>query len=247
MPRPLTWRIASVVELRRETPSACTLVLDVPEWPGHRAGQHIDVRLTAEDGYQAQRSFSIASAPETPYVELTIERIEGGEVSPYLADELVVGDELEVRGPIGLPFTWSVDDGGPLLLAAGGSGLVPLMSMLRHRAAHTSTIPARALISVRTEQDALYFDELQAIGPRDGLDVRWTYTRAAAPTHGFHGRVSAEMLAQLVPGELLTSTTAPPRSFVCGPTGFVETVASLLVEAGQDPMRIHTERFGPTG
>jgi ferredoxin-NADP reductase len=231
-----------VRETVQETPTARTLVLDVPGWEGHRAGQHLDVRLTAEDGYQAEREFSIASAPESETVELTIERIDDGEVSPYLAGEIRPGDEFEVRGPIGRPFTWSVDDGGPLLLVAGGSGLVPLMSMLRHRAAQASTIDTRALISVRRPEDAIYREELLALDGGEGLDVRWTYTRSPAPEPGgWSGRVSAAMLEELGP-----PPSAAPRVFVCGPTGFVEHAAKLLVDAGHDPQRIRTERFGPT-
>jgi ferredoxin-NADP reductase len=226
----------------QETPTARTLVLDVPGWQGHRAGQHLDVRLTAEDGYQAEREFSIASAPESATVELTIERIAEGEVSPYLAGEVRAGDKFEVRGPIGGPFTWSVDDGGPLLLVAGGSGLVPLMSMLRHRAARASTIDARALISVRRPEDAIYRDELLALGPGENLDIRWTYTRSPAPEPGgWTGRVNAAMLDELGP-----PADAAPLAFVCGPTAFVEHTAGLLVAAGHDPQRIRTERFGPT-
>ncbi|MCW2953901.1 MAG: oxidoreductase [Conexibacter sp.] len=243
-PQRLSWRIATVREVIEENPRARSLVLDVPAWAGHRAGQHLDVRLTAEDGYQAQRSFSIASPPEQPTVELTVDPIEDGEVSPYLTQAVRAGDELEVRGPIGGPFTWTVDDGGPLLLLGGGSGLVPLMAMLRHRAARESTIETRALISVRTATDALYRRELAELGPREGLEVRWTYTRTAPPGwDGWRGRVSAEML------ELLGSPAAPqarPRVFVCGPTGFVEHVATLLVDAGHDPARVRTERFGPS-
>jgi ferredoxin-NADP reductase len=225
-----------------ESPTARSLVLDIPDWHGHRAGQHLDVRLTAEDGYQAQRSFSIASAPEDGAVAITVEEIEDGEVSPYLVEDVIVGDELEVRGPIGGPFTWSVDDGGPLALIAGGSGLVPLMSMLRHRAAHGSTVETHALISVRTQTDALYRSELEALSPGEGLDVRWTYTRATEPPPGgWTGRVDAAMLSDVVP-----AASAAPRVFVCGPTGFVEHVATLLVDAGHDPLRVRTERFGPT-
>jgi ferredoxin-NADP reductase len=231
-----------VRETVQETPTARTLVLEVPGWHGHRAGQHLDVRLTAEDGYQAEREFSIASAPESAAVELTIERIDDGEVSPYLAGEVRVGDEFEVRGPVGGPFTWSVDDGGPLLLVAGGSGLVPLMSMLRHRAARESTIDTRTLISVRRPEDAIYRDKLLALNTDENLDIRWTYTRSPAPEPGgWSGRVSAAMLAELGP-----PPTAAPRAFVCGPTGFVEHAAGLLVAAGHDPQRIRTERFGPT-
>jgi ferredoxin-NADP reductase len=225
-----------------ESPTARSLVLDVPGWERHRAGQHIDVRLTAEDGYQAQRSFSIASAPEDDHVAITVEEIEGGEVSPYLTEEVRAGDELELRGPIGGPFTWAVADGGPLLLVAGGSGLVPLMAMLRHRAAHASTVEARVLISVRTPVDALYRDELLALEPRANLDVRWTYTRSPAPEPGgWTGRVDAAMLAALGP-----PADAAPHVFICGPTGFVEHAAELLVAAGHNPLRVRTERFGPT-
>ena len=239
---PLTWRLARVRETVDETPTARTLVLELPDWQGHRAGQHVDVRLTAEDGYQAQRSFSIASAPESDTLALTIERIDDGEVSPYLAAEVRAGDELELRGPIGRPFTWSVDDGGPLLLLAGGSGIVPLMAMLRHRAARESTVETRTLVSVRRLEDAIYRAELLALGPRDGLDIRWTYTRSPPPDPaGWSGRVSAAMLAELGP-----PPEAAPRVFVCGATGFVEHAATLLVDAGHDPLRIRTERFGPT-
>jgi ferredoxin-NADP reductase len=241
-PAPLGWTVAAVRDVVVETATARTLVLDVPGWPGHRAGQHLDLRLTAEDGYQAQRSFSIASPPERPAVELTVERFEDGEVSPYLVDLLEAGDEIEIRGPIGAPFTWSVDDGGPLLLVAGGSGLVPLMAMLRHRAARGSRVEVRALVSVRTPGDLLYADELDRLEPADGLDVRRTYTRAAPPGWtGWTGRVDAAMLTGLGP-----PPAARPRVFVCGPTGFVEHVADRLVGLGHDPARISTERFGPT-
>ncbi len=227
-------------EVIEETPRARSIVFDVPGWVGHRAGQHLDLRLTADDGYQAQRSFSIASPPERSGIALTIERIEDGEVSPYLVDGVAVGDELEVRGPIGGPFTWSIEDGGPLLLLGGGSGLVPLMAMLRHRAARASTVDARALISVREPADALYRAELQALTPREGLDVRWTWSRAPARDGGWRGRISAEMLAELGP-----TPSERPLVFICGPTGFVERAANLLVDAGHEPARIHTERFGP--
>jgi ferredoxin-NADP reductase len=229
-----------VRETVQETPTARTLVLEVPGWTGHRAGQHLDVRLTAADGYQAEREFSIGSAPESATVELTVELIDDGEVSPYLAGEVRAGDEFEVRGPIGGPFTWSVDDGGPLLLLAGGSGLVPLMSMLRHRAARGSTIDTRVLISVRRPQDRIYRDELLALA--ESTDIRWTYTRSAAPEPGgWTGRLTAAMLAELAP-----PPEAAPLAFVCGPTGFVERASALLVAAGHDPQRIRTERFGPT-
>jgi ferredoxin-NADP reductase len=238
-PVPVVWRVATVRDLIRENAHACTLVLDVPGWPGHTAGQHIDVRLTAEDGYQAERSYSIASAPESEQLELTIERIDDGEVSPYLADELRTGDELELRGPIGGPFTWRVSEGGPLLLLAGGSGLVPLMAMLRHRAAQHSDVDARLLMSARRVEDLLYPDELARIG----ANVNYTLTRGAPDGWtGFTGRVDAMMLKQIGP-----PPAERPLVYVCGPTPFVEHAADLLVELGHPPEMIRTERFGPTG
>jgi ferredoxin-NADP reductase len=239
---PLRWREATVRAVVPESPRARTLVLHVPDWPGHRAGQHVDVRLTAEDGYQAQRSYSIASAPEHDALQLTVELVDDGEVSAYLVDDVLPGDGFELRGPIGGHFTWSVEDGGPLLLLAGGSGLVPLMSMLRHRAARRSDVPARLLLSVRGPEERLYADELEGLA-RDGLRVDFTYTRAAPPGwSGWTRRVDAEMLAELGP-----APSERPLLFVCGPTAFVEHVATLLVDAGHDPATIHAERFGPTG
>jgi ferredoxin-NADP reductase len=240
---PLHWRTVTVREIADETARARTLVLDVPDWPGHRAGQHVDIRLTAEDGYQAERSYSIASAPELDSLELTVELVDGGEVSPYFVEELQVGDQFEIRGPIGWHFTWSVQDGGPLLLLAGGSGLVPLMAMLRHRAARGNDVDARLLVSVRAEADRLYAGELEKLEPMAGLRLERTYTRE--PPAGWTGwarRVDAEMVAELSPG-----ASARPKVFVCGPTGFVESAAELLVESGLDPRTIHAERFGPTG
>ena len=240
---PLHWRDAVVREVVAESPRARTLVLDVPDWPGHRAGQHVDVRLTAEDGYQAQRSYSIASAPERDQLELTVELVDDGEVSAYLVEDVLPGDGFELRGPIGGHFTWSVADGGPLLLLAGGSGLVPLMSMLRHRAENASAVPAQLLVSVRGAEDRLYAAELEELAASDGLRVDFTYTRSAPPGwNGWARRVDAEMLSALGP--------APPERpliFTCGPTSFVEHVATLLVEAGHDQGAIHAERFGPTG
>ena len=239
---PLIWRAATVVRSQPETPSATTLILDVPDWPGHLAGQHVDVRLTADDGYQAERSYSIASAPLDPHLAITIERIDDGEVSPYLTDDLRPGDQLELRGPIGGYFTWEAADGGPLLLLAGGSGLVPLMAMLRHRAAATSDAAATVLVSARSWEDVLYRDEL-ATQDAHGVTVRYTLTREQPPEWaGWAGRVNAEMLR-----ELGADRTEPLRVFVCGPTGFVEHVANLLVQLGRDPHAIKTERFGPTG
>jgi ferredoxin-NADP reductase len=230
----LNWRVASVAELVDETPRTRTLVLDVDGWPGHRAGQHVDVRLTAEDGYQAERSYSIASGPNNGRLELTVERIEDGEVSPYLVGELQHGDSFELRGPIGGYFAWDPADGGPLLLVGGGSGVVPLRSMLRAR---TPDVPARLIYSSRTFEDVIYRDELEALGD----DLVLTLTREQR--EGVRsGRVDADLLreAGFPPGQ-------EPRIFVCGPTPFVESVASALVELGHAPERIRTERFGPTG
>jgi ferredoxin-NADP reductase len=240
---PISWRLAVVEDVVVETPQAKTLVLNVPRWPGHRAGQHVDVRLTAEDGYQAQRSYSIASAPEDPAVKLTVERLEDGEVSPYLTDELRRGDGLELRGPIGGYFAWHTEDGGPLLLVAGGSGLVPLMSMIRHRAARSSTVDARLLLSARSRDDVLYGDELRELATGDGLAIHQTLTRQTPDGwRGFRGRINADMLREIAP-----APAARPRIYVCGPTAFVERAAELLVELGHDASAIHAERFGPTG
>jgi ferredoxin-NADP reductase len=239
---PLAWRIATVTRLQPETPSATTLVLDVPDWPGHLAGQHVDVRLTAEDGYQAERSYSIASSPEDSQLALTVERIVDGEVSPYLTQELQPGEPLEIRGPIGGYFTWQVADGGPLLLLAGGSGLVPLMAMLRHRAYAMSTVEATLLVSARTWDDVFYREELAKLA-EDGIAVRYTLTRAQPPDWtDWVGRVDAEKLR-----DLGADPDRQLRVYVCGPTGFVESVADLLVQLGHDPHAIKTERFGPTG
>jgi len=219
-----------------ETPTVRTLVLDVPGWPGHRAGQHVDVRLTAEDGYQAERSYSIASAPgDAP--ALTVERLQDGEVSPYLVDEVVPGDRFELRGPIGGYFVWDPDGSpDPLLLVAGGSGIAPLMAMLRHRAEVGSDVPARLLYSSRTLEDVIYRDELDRIG----AEVALTLTRQRPPGWtGYARRVDAEMLR-----EVSFPPEQSPRVFVCGPTTFVEAVADALVALGHRPGRIRTERFG---
>ncbi|HEX8101518.1 MAG TPA: ferredoxin reductase [Solirubrobacteraceae bacterium] len=240
-PARVVWRFATVAAVVPESPRACTLDLDVPGWPGHRAGQHVDVRLTAEDGYQAERSYSIASPPEAGRVQLTVEVVEDGEVSPYLAEELRAGDTLELRGPIGGHFTWSVDEGGPLLLVAGGSGLVPLMAMLRHRAVHASAVDTWLLVSARSHEDLLYRDELAALSPPAGLRVERTYTRSPPPGWtGWARRVDAAMLSEL-------GAPLGARCFVCGPTPFVEGVSDLLLAAGHDFRHIHAERFGPTG
>ena len=239
-----TWRSAELVERRGETPNASTLTFDVSGWPGHHAGQHLDVRLTAEDGYQAQRSYSIASAPEDGRVALTVERFEEGEVSPYLVDEMQPGDALELRGPIGGWFVWHIADGGPLLLVAGGSGVVPLRAMLRHRHANASHVPARLLVSARRAEDLLYSAELAELAEADdGFELLATLTREApAGWTGFTRRIDREMLEEVAwsPRELA-------RTFVCGPTAFVEAAADALVGLGHDPALIKTERFGPTG
>ena len=234
------WRVATVRAVRAETPTTRTIVLDVPDWPGHVAGQHVDIRLTAEDGYQAERSYSIASAPEAPDLELTVERIDDGEVSPYLTDELREGDQFEVRGPVGGHFTWRVAQGGPLLLVAGGSGLVPLMAMLRHRAARGSDVDARLLVSARRWDDVIYRDELRGLA---GVETSYALTREQPPGWtGFDRRIDAPMLEAVGP-----PPADGPRVFVCGPTAFVERAADLLVAAGHDPRAIRAERFGPTG
>jgi len=250
--RPIAWRFATVAEVLTETPRARTLVLDVPGWPGHRAGQHVDVRLTAEDGYQTQRSYSIASAPEDARVTLTVERLDDGEVSPYLTDELRVGDQLELRGPIGGHFVWNVATGGPLLLVGGGSGIVPLRAMLRHRAAALGTadakaghhIPARLLYSSRRWDEVIYRDELARLVEDDPtLEVTLTLTREPPPGWtGFRRRIDRIMLA-----EVAWPPAERPHVFVCGGTPLVEAVAAALVELGHDPARVKTERFGPTG
>ena len=235
----MSWRLAEVRDVVRETPTAATLRLDVDGWPGHRAGQHVDVRLTAEDGYQAQRSYSIASAPEEGAPALTVERLDDGEVSPYLVDEVRPGDQLELRGPVGGWFTWDARQGGPLLLVAGGSGLVPLMAMVRHRRLAGSDAPLRLILSVRTPEDVLYADEVAALGDAAVL----TYTREAPPGWtGLTGRLDARALA-----EAGWPPADEPRVFVCGPTAFVEAVADALLAAGHAPGRIRTERFGATG
>jgi ferredoxin-NADP reductase len=237
---PIRWRTVTVADVVEEAAQAVTLVLDVPDWPGHVAGQHVDVRLTAEDGYQAQRSYSIASPPDEPRLALTVERIDDGEVSPYLAGEVRAGDEFEIRGPVGGHFTWRVQDGGPLLLVAGGSGLVPLMAMLRHRAAQGSDVEVQLLLSARSLDDILYRDELASL---DGVRASYTLTRERpADWTGYERRVDAEMLAEVAP-----APSQEPKIFVCGPTAFVEQAAESLVSLGHDPAAIRTERFGPTG
>lgn len=224
----LTWRIAEVLKIIDETPRVKSLVLDVPGWPGHRPGQHVDVRLTAEDGYQAQRSYSVASAPESAHVMLTIELIEGGEVSPYLTSDVRPGDKFELRGPIGGYFVWTVAIGGPLFVVAGGSGIAPLMAMLRHRAALKSTIPALLLYSSRTFEDIIYREELDGLaGRNDGLTVVHTLTRRQPL--GWTGgarRIDRSLLASVG-----LSAKARPKIFICGPTSLVEIGRAIFVGA----------------
>jgi ferredoxin-NADP reductase len=240
--RRLTWQSAAVVELVTETARARSIALAPPAWPGHRAGQHVDVRLTADDGYQAQRSYSIASAPEDEHLVLTVERLDDGEVSPYLVDELRAGDELELRGPIGGYFVWEESLGGPLLLVAGGSGVVPLRAMLRHHRAVASSVPLRLLYSTRSLDEVIYREELMQAAQGDGIDVRFTLTREQPEGwDGYARRIDRELLA-----DVAWPLEERPLVYVCGPTGFVETAADALVSVGHDAARIRTERFGPT-
>ncbi len=238
----LSWMTATVRDVIDETPRVRTLVLDVPDWPGHRAGQHVDVRLTSDDGYQAQRSYSIASSPDAPNLMLAIEMLPDGEVSSYLAGEARVGDQIELRGPIGGYFVWSAELGGPLFLVAGGSGVVPLMAMLRHRAAAKSSVPATLLYSSRTFDDIIYRAELERLAGQ-GLTVVHTLTRGQpAGWSGLKRRIDRAMLESVG-----FAPAARPRIFVCGPTPLVEQAASDLRDLGHAVNLIKTERFGPTG
>jgi ferredoxin-NADP reductase len=250
--KPISWQLATVVGTMIETPRARTLLLEVPGWPGHRPGQHVDVRLTADDGYQTERSYSIASPPEESRIALTVERLDDGEVSPYLTDVLRIGDQLELRGPIGGHFVWHAALGGPLLLVAGGSGIVPLAAMLRHRASVLETsdvrmrhnVPARLLYSARRWDEVFYRNELTRFAKNDEtFEVAFTLTRESPQGwNGFQRRIDRMMLAEIAwpPGER-------PQVFVCGPTPLVESVAAELVELGHDPALVKTERFGPSG
>jgi ferredoxin-NADP reductase len=236
----LIWQTAMVSSVVDETPAVRTVLLEVPEWPGHRAGQHLDIRLTADDGYRAERSYSIASAPGEP-IAITVERLEDGEVSPYLTQELRPGDEIEVRGPIGGYFVWEPAMGGPLLLAAGGSGIVPLRAILRYRANLGSQVPVRLLYSSRSWPDVIYRDELSR--PEAGVAVIHTLTRSHPDDWtGYTRRVDAAMLA-----EVAWPAAEGALAYVCGPTSFVETVAAGLVGLGYPAGRVKTERFGATG
>lgn len=244
LPGRLSWQLGRVLATIDETPHTRSLILDVPDWRGHRAGQHVDVRLTAEDGYQAQRSYSIASPPEQQHITLTVERLDDGEVSPYLTEVLQPGDQLELRGPIGGYFTWQVVDGGPLLLIAGGSGVVPLMAMLRHRAAQRATVPARLLYSARDAESIIYQHELARLTADDPtLKVAYTLTRHQPEGwHGYQRRIDHAMLS-----EFAWLAAERPLAFVCGPTTLVESAAGALVELGHSPKCVRTERFGSGG
>jgi ferredoxin-NADP reductase len=245
MVNPISWRLATVNGIRDETPSVRSLTLGLPGWPGHRPGQHIDLRLTAEDGYSVERSYSIASEPERDgEIDITVERIPEGEVSPFLDETVVVGDRLEVRGPIGGYFVWEAALGGPLFLVAGGSGIVPLMAMIRHRRRAGATVHTRLLFSSRYEEEIIYRSELDAFAAAgDGLEVIHTLTRSRPPGWtGYDRRIDDRMLA-----EVLEPLGATARTYICGPTALVEVAANALVRLGLPPDRVRTERFGPTG
>jgi ferredoxin-NADP reductase len=240
----LGWRVANLVDRREETSTAATLVLQAPDWPGHLPGQHVDVRLTAEDGYRAERSYSLAAPADGDRVELTVQRVPDGEVSPYLLETFAVGDPVEIRGPVGGWFVWRQNDPAPVLLVAGGSGVVPLMAMVRARRAVGSRVPFRLIYSVRSETDTYYATELRRrVRDDQGLDVAYVYTRR--PPDGW-----PEGARRIAVRDVNTHGWPPdlePSCFVCGPTGFVETVADILVALGHDSGRVKTERFGPTG
>ncbi|MDO7853569.1 ferredoxin reductase [Hymenobacter convexus] len=246
MSRPLDWQLATVTAIRPETPRVKTFTLSLPQFTSHRAGQHYDLRLTAPDGYQAERSYSVASPPEqTGEIELTVELIDEGEVSGYLFDGVAVGDQLEVRGPIGGYFVWPAGPPeAPLLLVAGGSGVVPLMAMLRHRQRAGLRNPAVLLFSVRMPEEVIYRQELEGLAAADSsFTLLLSYTRQAPPGWaGYHRRLDAEMLVEAV-----AHLPVPPQCYVCGPTGLVESAATLLQAQGLPDAAIRTERFGPTG
>ena len=236
----LTWQTATVGAVVDETPAVRTLTLEVPDWAGHRAGQHLDIRLTADDGYRAERSYSIASAPGEP-VAITVERLDDGEVSPYLTQDVQPGDEIEIRGPIGGYFVWEATSTVPLLLLAGGSGVVPLRAMLRHRSRVGSSVPVRLLYSARSLAEVIYRAELAA--EPDGVEVIYTLTRLQPPDWtGYARRADQAMIA-----EVAWPVAQAPLAYVCGPTNFVEAVAADLVALGYPPQRVKTERFGATG
>jgi ferredoxin-NADP reductase len=245
MVSPIAWQLATVTAIRNETLSVRSFTLALPSWPGHRPGQHVDLRLTAEDGYSVERSYSIASEPERGgEIDITVERIPDGEVSPFLDDVVVEGDRLEVRGPIGGYFVWETQFGGPLFLVAGGSGVVPLMAMIRHRKRAGSTVPARLLLSSRHAEDIIYRAELDRLaGANDGFEVTHTLTRSQPPGwSGYARRIDARMLA-----EVLEPLGVQARVYICGPTALVEVAANAMVKLGLPADRVRTERFGPTG
>ena len=248
MAQQLKWQLGTVIEIRQETPTVKSLILELPDWTTHLPGQHVDIRLTAEDGYQAQRSYSIASPPEDEYLMLTVERLEDGEVSPYLTDVLQIGYQIELRGPIGGYFVWNARDArgydSPLLLVAGGSGIAPLMAMIRHRANSNKKIPTKLLYSSRSYEDIIYREELDRLAVNDSsLEVIHTLTRRQPENwRGYGRRIDRAMLA-----ETAWQTAEKPIAYTCGPTALVESVANYLVELGYEPERIKTERFGPTG
>jgi ferredoxin-NADP reductase len=239
----LTWQLGRVVDAVVETPRVKSLTLDLPAWGGHRAGQHVDLRLTAEDGYQAVRSYSVASPPEVERVVVTVERLEDGEVSPYLVDAVRVDDQIEVRGPIGGYFVWEISLGGPLFLVAGGSGIVPLMAMIRHRQCGNSEVPITLLYSTRSEDDVIYRAELEELASHDEIRLIQSYTRAQPPGwKGYSRRIDESLLRDVAP-----KPDGQPLIYICGPTALVEAAASGMVALGHEPTRIRTERFGPTG
>ncbi|HEU0236156.1 MAG TPA: ferredoxin reductase [Candidatus Limnocylindrales bacterium] len=249
MAAPIDWQLATVTAVRDETPSVRSLTLALPAWAGHRPGQHVDLRLTAEDGYSVERSYSIASEPErNGEIDITVERIPDGEVSPFLHEIVAPGDRLEVRGPIGGYFVWESTLDGPLFLVGGGSGVVPLMAMLRHRARSgsgaTGRAVARLLFSCRGPDEAIYRTELDALAAADpDLEVAYTFTRVQPPGWtGYARRVDRAMLA-----EVLEPLGAEARTYICGPTALVEVAANALVGLGLAPDRVRTERFGPSG
>jgi len=242
-PQRITWMTATVREVVEETARVKSVVLDVPVWPGHRAGQHVDVRLTAPDGYQAQRSYSIASAPEDAALVLTVERIADGEVSPYLVDVVVPGDRFEIRGPIGGHFVWETSQAGPLVLIGGGSGIVPLRAMLRHRAAQGSDVVTHVVYSSRSLDEVIYRAEFEQFATSANLNLYLTLTRARPPGwSGYARRIDHDLLADVV-----VPAAEAPHIYICGPTAFVETAADVCVGLGHAPAHIRTERFGPTG
>jgi ferredoxin-NADP reductase len=236
----IRWQLARVISVRAETPRASRIRLRPPDWPGHLPGQHLDIRLTAGDGYTAMRSYSIASAPEADDVDLVVETLPDGEVSPYLTGELRAGDELEIRGPVGGWFVWHTGIGGPLQMVAGGSGVVPFLAMIQHHRSAGSEAPARLLYSARTLDDVIARERLLAVDPPIG--VRLALTRTAPPGWtGITGRIDRDVLAEQVPAD------GDPLVMICGPTGFVEAVSSALIALGHPPERLKTERFGASG